>query len=154
MIRFHKTGYLALMLLTMSVTGAAAVSDKYRQLSGQLTGNAEQELLQGNAAEADRLLNLALTAHPGNARAFVLKGEAQRKLDKKEEGLRLITVGLEIEPGDARALKLQGDAALDVGDVEQAEKSLSRLRSVCDAPCAAASELATAIEKGRVAASQ
>lgn len=157
MIKFHENRFLALgpwvgIALVVSAAPAIAVSDKYRNLSATLTGNAEQQLRQGKAEEADRLLNLALTAHPGNARAFVLKGEAQRKLDNKEEGLRLIGVGLGIEPGDADALKLQGDAALDVGDVEQAEKALSRLRSVCDAPCAAANDLAAAIEKGKLAA--
>lgn len=140
---------VALSVGLFAVTGAEAVSDKYRKLSARLVVDAEQEMLQNRAAEADRLLNLALTADPGNARAYVLKGEAQRQLDNKDEGLRLIGVGLEIEPGDERALRLQGEAALDVGDVEQAEKSLSRLRTVCAAPCEAANSLAEAIEQNR-----
>lgn len=149
MIKNIRSFCLSLALLAGFSTAAEAVSDKYRNLSERLVANAEQVLLQGKAEEADRLLNLALTAHPGNARAFVLKGQAQRKLDNKQEGLRLIGVALEIEPSDQKALKLQGEAALDVGDVEQAEKSLNRLRIICAAPCEAANVLAAAIEKNR-----
>lgn len=145
---------VALAVGLFAATEADAVSDKYRKLSARLVVDAEQEMLQDRAAEADRLLNLALTADPGNARAYVLKGEAQRKLDNKDEGLRLIGVGLEIEPGDTRALRLQGEAALDVGDVEQAEKSLNRLRTVCAAPCEAANSLAEAIEQNRAGAEE
>ena len=133
-------------------TGAAfAISDRYRDLSARLTTNAEQILLQGKATDADDMLNLALTADPGNARAYVLKGQAQSKLDNKEEALRLISVGLEIEPDNQAALKLQGEAALEIGDIEQAETTLSRLRTVCKAPCEAANDLATAIETDRAA---
>lgn len=154
MVRFSRFFILALAMLLTSQTAALAVSDKYRALSVRLTDDAAQQLGQGKAAEADRLLNLALTAHPGNARAFVLKGQAQGLLDNKQESLRLITVGLEIEPGNEKALKLQGSAALEVGDIDLAEKSLSRLRTVCDAPCAAASELAAAIQKNRIASKE
>jgi tetratricopeptide (TPR) repeat protein len=143
---------LATSLLSISLLGtsaAYAVSDRYRDLSARLTSNAEQELLQGKADAADDMLNLALTADPGNARAYVLKGQAQGKLDNKEEALRLISVGLEIEPGNETALKLQGEAALALGEIEQAETALSRLRTVCKAPCAAANDLAVAIEADR-----
>ena len=142
---------LALATLVLSISSAEAISDKYKSVSDNLTADAEQVLLQGKAEEADRLLNLALTANPGNAKAFVLKGQAQRKLDNKDEGLRLIGVGLDIEPGDQKALKLQGDAALDVGNLELAEKALNRLRTVCAAPCEAANDLSAALEKSRSA---
>ena len=72
-------------------------------------------------------------------------------MDNKEEALRLISVGLEIEPGNQAALKLQGEAALAVGELEQAETALSRLRTVCNAPCEAANDLAAAIETDRAA---
>lgn len=154
MVRFFQLFVLAFAVLLTSQTAALAVSDTYRAVSARLTEDAAQQLGQGKVQEADRLLNLALTAHPGNARAFVLKGQAQGLLDNKQEGLRLITVGLEIEPSDQKALALQGAAALEVGDIELAEKSLSRLRTVCNAPCAAASDLAAAIQKTRIASKE
>lgn len=141
----------ALGLCLISAGSAFAVSDRYRDLSARLTTDAEQVLLQGKAQDADDLLNLALTADPGNARAYVLKGQAQGKLDNEEEALRLITVGLEIEPGDEAALKLQGEAALALDDFEKAESALNRLRTVCKAPCEAANDLSAAIETGRTA---
>ena len=128
---------------------AYAVSDKYRDLSARLVTDAEQKLLQQQSGEADELLNLALTADPGNARAFVLKGQAQTALGNLEEGLRLVSVGLEIEPGDQQGLSLKGEMAAGLGKIEEAEKALSRLRTVCDAPCVAAEDLSQVIEKAR-----
>ena len=151
MMTSRKTPIFILAACFLGTSAAHAISDRYRDLSARLTTNAEQVLLQGKAEDADDILNLALTADPGNARAYVLKGQAQGKLDNKEEALRLISVGLEIEPGNQAALKLQGEAALAVGELEQAETALSRLRTVCKAPCEAANDLAAAIETDRAA---
>ena len=151
MMTSRKTPIFILAACLLGASAAHAISDRYRDLSARLTTNAEQVLLQGKAEDADDMLNLALTADPGNARAYVLKGQAQGKLDNKEEALRLISVGLEIEPGDQTALKLQGEAALAIGELEQAETALSRLRTVCKAPCEAANDLAAAIETDRAA---
>ena len=140
---------LALIGCFLMTAPALAVSDKYRDLSARLTTDAEQKLLQAQSSEADNLLNLALTADPGNARAFVLKGKAQKALGNAEEGLRLVTVGLEIEPGDQEGLRLKGEYAADLGQLEEAETALSRLRTICDAPCAAAEDLSQLIEKAR-----
>lgn len=151
MMTSRKTPIFILVASLLGTSAALAVSDRYRDLSARLTTNAEQVLLQGKAEAADNMLNLALTADPGNARAYVLKGQAQGKLDNKKEALRLISVGLEIEPGNQSALKLQGEAALAIGKLEQAETALSRLRTVCKAPCEAANDLAAAIETDRAA---
>ncbi len=134
-----------------SLSPAAAISDSYRSLSARLVGQAEQQLAANKAAQADELLNLALTANPGNARAYVVKGQAQSKLDNQEEALRLIGVGLDIEPSDLIALRLQGDAALALEDIEQAKKSLSVLRQLCAAPCRSANELAASIANSDIA---
>ena len=151
MMTSRKTPIFILAACLLGTSAAHAISDRYRDLSARLTTNAEQILLQGKAEDADDMLNLALTADPSNARAYVLKGQAQGKLDNKEEALRLISVGLEIEPGDQTALKLQGEAALAIGELEQAETALSRLRTVCKAPCELANDLAAAIETDRAA---
>lgn len=151
MMTSRKMHTLIVLTTLLSTSAAHAISDRYRDLSARLTTDAEQVLLQGKADAADDLLNLALTADPGNARAYVLKGQAQGRLDNKEEALRLISVGLDIDPGDPTALKLQGEAALALGEIEQAETALSRLRTVCKAPCEAANDLAAAIETDRAA---
>ena len=145
-IRF---AFLALVITVFSASAAHAISDKYRDLSARLVTDAEQELLQQKAEAADTLLNLALTADPGNARAFLLKGKAQTALGNKDEGLRLVSVGLEIEPGDKEGLRLKGEYAAGLGQIEEAETALSRLRTICDAPCIVADELAQLIETAR-----
>ncbi|MDG2495986.1 MAG: hypothetical protein P8N62_05640 [Alphaproteobacteria bacterium] len=146
-------GFMALFGLA-SLSPAAAISDSYRSLSARLVSQAEAQLAADKLAKADELLNLALTANPGNARAYVVKGQAQGRLDNKEEALRLIGVGLDIEPGDLAALRLQGDAALAIEDIEQAEKSLSVLRRLCAAPCQSANELAAAIAQTQTAGAE
>lgn len=149
MFNSFRLGLLALAVATVFALPAQAISDKYRDLSARLVTDAEQELLQQKAEAADNLLNLALTADPGNARAFMLKGKAQAAMGNQDEGLRLVTVGLEIEPGDAEGLRLKGEYAAGLGQIEEAETALSRLRTVCAAPCALAEELALLIDKAR-----
>ena len=148
---FSSAFGFAMALTFVSLSPAAAISDSYRSLSTRLVGQAEQQLAANKAAQADELLNLALTANPGNARAYVVKGQAQSKLENLEEALRLISVGLDIEPGDLIALRLQGGAALALEDIEQAEKSLSTLRRLCAAPCRSANELAASIANSDIA---
>lgn len=149
MLNSFRFGFLGLVFAVFMASPAQAISDKYRDLSVRLVIDAEQELLQQKAEAADSLLNLALTADPGNARAFLLKGKAQTALGNKDEGLRLISVGLEIEPGDLEGLRLQGEYAADLGQIEEAETALNRLRTICDAPCVAADELSQLIDKVR-----
>ena len=149
MLNSFRFSFLSLAFAALMANPALAISDKYRDLSGRLVTDAEQELLQQKAEAADSLLNLALTADPSNARAFLLKGKAQTALGNKDEGLRLVSVGLGIEPGDLEGLRLQGKYAAALGQIEEAETELSRLRSVCDAPCPAADELAQLIDKAR-----
>jgi Tfp pilus assembly protein PilF len=153
MFNSFRFGFLslvfALALAALLAPPAHAISDKYRDLAARLVTDAEQELLQQKAEAADNLLNLALTADPGNARAFLLKGKAQTALGNKDEGLRLVSVGLEIEPGDTEGLRLQGEYAAALGQIEEAETALNRLRSVCDAPCAADEDLSQLIDKAR-----
>ena len=149
-IRFGLTLTMLMAALTaFSARPALAISDKYRDLSARLVSDAEQQLSQQKAEAADGLLNLALTADPGNARAFLLKGKAQTALGNKDEGLRLVSVGLEIEPGDKEGLRLKGEYAAGLGQIEEAETALSRLRTVCNAPCIVADELAQLIETAR-----
>ena len=149
MLNSFRFGFLGLVYAALLSNPAQAISDKYRDLSARLVTEAEQELLEQKAEAADSLLNLALTADPGNARAFLLKGKAQTALGNKDEGLRLVSVGLEIEPGDMEGLRLKGEYAAGLGQIEEAETALSRLRTVCDAPCATAEELAQVIDKAR-----
>ena len=149
MLDSFRFGFLGLVFAVFLASPAQAISDKYRDLSVRLVIDAEQELLRQKAEAADSLLNLALTADPGNARAFLLKGKAQTALGNKDEGLRLISVGLEIEPGDLEGLRLQGEYAADLGQIEEAETALNRLRTICDAPCVAADELSQLIDKVR-----
>ncbi|HAT08970.1 MAG TPA: hypothetical protein DCS39_06925, partial [Rhodobiaceae bacterium] len=117
MLNSFRYGFLGLVYAALLSNPAQAISDEYRDLSARLVTEAEQELLEQKAKAADSLLNLALTADPGNARAFLLKGKAQTALGNKDEGLRLVSVGLEIEPGDMEGLRLKGEYAAGLGQI-------------------------------------
>lgn len=137
-------------IVWVSVAPAEAVSRKYRDLSQNLTGQAETELSAERAQQADAMLNLALTADPANAEAYMLKGRAQKQLGNPEEGLRLMNISLEISPGNVDGLLLQGKTALEVGDLEQAGKSLRQIEQICGVDCAAAEELTVALDTANI----
>ena len=82
-------------LFLLVLPGAAlAVSDAYQSLSMDLVVKAEDDISAARNAEANERLDLALVADPGNARAFVLKGQVQHLLGDTSEGLRLVSIGL------------------------------------------------------------
>jgi len=138
--------FMSLAIVLASMAPAEAVSRKYRDLSQNLTGEARAELSDDRAQQADAMLNLALTADPANAEAYMLKGQAQKRLGNPEEGLRLMSISLEISPGNVDGLLLQGKTALEVGDLEQAGKSLRQIEQICGVDCAAAEELTVALD--------
>ena len=63
-----------------SLGSSLAVSDAYQSLSMDLVVKAEGDISAERNAEANARLDLALVADPGNARAFVLKGQVQHLL--------------------------------------------------------------------------
>ena len=81
---------------------ALAVSDAYQSLSMDLVVKAEDDISAERNAEANARLDLALVANPGNARAFVLKGQVQHLLGDTDEGLRLVSIGCKLIPSCAR----------------------------------------------------
>jgi len=128
-------------LMLAALSPARAISDTYRSLSQSLVARADTALTTSRAADADALLDLALTANPGNAEAYILKGRAQTSLGNIEEGLRLLNIGLDIDPLNIDGVVLQGQYALALDDLPQAGQSLKQLRRLC-ADCPQAELLA------------
>ena len=128
---------------------ALAVSDAYQSLSMDLVVKAEDDISAERNAEANARLDLALVADPGNARAFVLKGQVQHLLGDTDEGLRLVSIGLQIDPLMREGLVLQTQLASELGNLSVAEAALERFRRICKTNCAEADTLGTLVEKAR-----
>ena len=128
---------------------ALAVSDTYQSLSMDLVVKAEDDISAERNAEANARLDLALVADPGNARAFVLKGQVQHLLGDTDEGLRLVSIGLQIDPVMREGLVLQTRLASELGNVIVAEAALERFRRICKTNCAEADRLGALVETAR-----
>ena len=143
-----KTLMSFLLMLLLPVT-AVAVSDAYQSLSMDLVVKAEDDISAARNDEANARLDLALVADPGNARAFVLKGQVQHLLGDTDEGLRLVGIGLQIDPVMREGLVLQSRLASELGNVIVAEAALERFRQICKTNCAEADQLSALVETAR-----
>ena len=143
-----KTLISFLLLLLLPAT-AGAVSDAYQSLSMDLVVKAEDDISAARNDEANARLDLALVADPGNARAFVLKGQVQHLLGDTDEGLRLVGIGLQIDPVMREGLVLQSRLASELGNVIVAEAALERFRQICKTNCTEADQLGELVETAR-----
>ena len=143
-----KTLISFLLLLLLPAT-AGAVSDAYQSLSMDLVVKAEDDISAARNDEANERLDLALVADPGNARAFVLKGQVQHLLGDTDEGLRLVGIGLQIDPVMREGLVLQSRLASELGNVIVAEAALERFRQICKTNCTEADQLGELVETAR-----
>ena len=143
-----KTLMSFLLMLLLPAT-AVAVSDAYQSLSMDLVVKAEDDISAARNDDANARLDLALVADPGNARAFVLKGQVQHLLGDTDEGLRLVGIGLQIDPVMREGLVLQSRLASELGNVIVAEAALERFRQICKTNCAEADQLSALVETAR-----
>ncbi len=132
-----------------SVSVAFAASKQYQALAVQLVGEAKAALTAKKSDKADTLANLALTADPSNAAAYVVKARAQEAKGNSEQSLRLVTTGLDIEPNNVAALDFQGTVALKLDNLEQVETTLKNLQTVCGDKCPETGKLKTALAKAQ-----
>ena len=143
-----KTLISFLLMLLLPAT-AEAVSDAYQSLSMDLVVKAEDDISAARNDDANARLNLALVADPGNARAFVLKGQVQHLLGDTDEGLRLVGIGLQIDPVMREGLVLQSQLASALGNIIVAEAALERFRQICKTNCTEADQLGALVETAR-----
>ncbi len=133
--------FLALML---SFVSAHAVSSRYIALSQSYMAQAQTALENQKLEEARALLERALASNPANAQAYTLIGRIHILQDDTAEGVRLIEIGLTIEPDQKQAYIWQGKAYLALDKIEDAQKVLEKLTTLCG-DCAQIDTLAQAI---------
>ncbi len=149
MLGYFYFPVFSLLVALAIIPAAHAASAQYSALSQSLVSRADGALAAKQPEKADNLLNLALTADPSNAAAFIAKGQAQKQMGNAEEGLRLLEIGLQIEPANRRVLLLHGRFAVDLGEFEKAEQSLGQLKRLCGDDCVGASQLADHIDTAK-----
>ena len=140
---------IPLLLIFLIPVTAGAVSEAYQSLSMDLVVKAEDDISAARNDEANARLNLALVADPGNARAFVLKGQVQHLLGDTSEGLRLVGIGLQIDPVMREGLVLQTRLACELGNITVAEAAFERFRQICKNNCTEVDQLGALVETAR-----
>lgn len=142
------------LALAVLATPAAAITDDYRALSQSLLRQAQAALDNEQPQKAAEWVNLALTADPSSAEAFVVKARVQAKTGDAEEALRLVTIGLDIEPANLSALIFQAELAVEIERFEQADLALTHFMKLCGKECDEADSLVALIEAQRADAAE
>ena len=135
---------------TMASSGATQVPDAQinpQSLQWQKAG--EQALASGNFDAADDALETALVLDPRTRAAFVALARVAQRQKLYGQAIRYTNRALALEPNDTAAIGLQGEAMVELGAVARAQQNLAKLKSLCgNKPCAPATSLAAAIQRG------
>ena len=147
----HTSLALAAALAVLCMTTSLQGQQRERPIdprSLQLLAEGRAARAAGNIDGAADLLETALAVDPRNRAALLTLAETARSRGLPGRAIHLYREALLLEPGDTAALRGQGEALVAKGAVHRAEDNLARIRTLCKAGCADASELAQAIAKG------
>jgi len=101
---------------------------------------------KGELVQANDLYEAALAVDPANRAAYIALAQVARSQSLPGKAVRYYREALRLDPEDQGALAGQGEALIQRGAVEKARGNLARLRSLCRQDCAAARDLAAALE--------
>jgi Tfp pilus assembly protein PilF len=137
------------MLATVGSAGLGQkTDDQIDARSVALTQQAQALTAQGKYQDATDLLESALAVDPRNRPAYIALARAAQGQKLPGKAVKFYFEALKLEPNDLAALEGQGEALVQRGAVERAKRNLDRIKTLCRAPCAAATTLAAAIAKG------
>jgi Tfp pilus assembly protein PilF len=140
---------LSLALATVSsVSQGQKPDDQINPRSMALLQQGEAARKAGNLALANDTLETALAIDPRNRAAFVALGKVAQAQALPGKAIRMYREALALEPNDLAALGGQGEAMVQKGAVERAKANLARIKTLCKADCATATQLAAVIAKG------
>lgn len=138
---------LAVVCMGTSLSGQKP-DDRIDPRSMALLAQARTAQAAGNLDGATDLLETAVAVDPRNRAAFVTLGEVSQARGLPGKAIRLYREALLLEPNDVAALQGQGEALVAKGAVNRAQANLSKIKTLCKANCAAATELSAVIAKG------
>jgi len=138
---------LTLLVVSSDVNGQKA-DDQINPKSLALLAEGQSQFKAGNLPAANDALETALAVDPRNRGAFVALGRVAQAQQLPGKAIRMYFEALSLEPNDVNALSAQGEAMVQKGAVERARANLARVKALCKAECAPATQLAAAIAKG------
>jgi Tfp pilus assembly protein PilF len=138
---------LALATVSSGVQGQKP-DDQINPRSLAMLEQGEAARKAGNLVAANDALETALALDPRNRAAFVALGRVAQAQALPGKAIRMYREALALEPNDIGALGGQGEAMVQKGAVERAKANLVRIRTLCKADCAPATQLAAVIAKG------
>jgi len=144
---------LSLALATVSSVGQSQrPDDQINPRSIALLQQGEAARKAGNLNAATDALETALAIDPRNRAAYIALGRVAQAQALPGKAIRMYREALALEPNDVAALGGQGEAMVQKGAVERAKANLAKIKALCKADCAPATQLAAAIAKGPPAA--
>jgi Tfp pilus assembly protein PilF len=138
---------LTLLAVSSGVNGQRA-DDQINPKSMALLAEGQAQLRGGNLTAANDALETALAVDPRNRAAFIALGHVAQAQALPGKAIGLYFEALSLDPNDVTALSAQGEAMVQKGAVERARANLARVKTLCKAECASATQLAAAIAKG------
>lgn len=141
---------LGIVAATLASSGGTQVPDaQLNPQSVQWQKAGETALAAGNFQAADDALETALVLDPRNRGAFISLARVAQKQKLYGQAIRLTNKALALEPNDIVALGVQGEAMVELGAAGRAQQNLAKIKGICAAkPCAPATSLAAAIQRG------
>ena len=126
--------------------------DQVDPRSAALVTQAQTRTTAGQYEQAIDLLETALAVDPGNRGADIALGRVAQAQRMPGKAIGYYADALRLEPNDVNALASQGEAYVQRGAVDRARQNLTRVQSLCAAPCPPATQLASVIQRGPPAA--
>jgi tetratricopeptide (TPR) repeat protein len=144
------------IVLSLGIAAATFASAGYSQRpddqvdprSAALVAQAQTRTTAGQYQDAIDLLESALAVDPGNRGAYIALGRVAQAQRMPGKAIGYYADALRLEPNDVTALASQGEAYVQRGAVDRARQNLTRVQSLCRAPCPQATQLAAVIQRG------
>jgi Tfp pilus assembly protein PilF len=144
------------IILSLGIAAATIASagnsqrpdDQVDPRSAALVTQAQGRTTAGQYEQATDLLETALAVDPGNRNAYIQLARVAQAQRLPGKAIGYYADALRLEPNDVNALAGQGEAYVQRGAVDRARQNLTRLQSLCAAPCPQATQLASVIQRG------
>lgn len=142
----------AALSLVLAITSSVAYGQQRtpNAQAATLIAEGRAALQQGQAGRATDAFEAALTVDPAYTPILIELAAAARREGLPGKAVGYYREALARDPRDFSAMAGEGAAFAEMGAVEKARATLTRLQSLCGAKCTQARELAAAINRAPV----